>query len=117
MREPIRDIERLNHILDFIDSLLEFRTKHTLEELLSDKVIFYGVVKEVEMIGEAAYQLSNDFRESHPEVPWRVIINMRHVLVHGYYQISPEKLWGTVIHDIDALRPHIERYIKELEVD
>lgn len=67
------------------------------------------------MIGEASYQLTNEFRESHGEVPWRVMIDMRHVFVHGYYQVSPSKLWETIVNDLDELRPLIEKYIKELE--
>lgn len=115
MREKIRDIDHLRNMVKLIDTLMEVRTIQTLDKLLSDQVYFFGVVKEVEMIGEAAYQLTNEFRESHPQVPWRYIINMRHVLVHGYYQISPEKLWDTVMNDIDGLRPQIEQYIQELE--
>ena len=114
MREKIRDIDHLRNILNFTDELLEVRSRHTLESLQTDKVFFYGVVKEVEMIGEAAYQLTTEFRESHGEVPWRVMIDMRHVLVHGYYHISTNKLWETIIRDLDGLRPLIEQYIKEL---
>lgn len=115
MREKIRDIDHLRNILNFTEELLEVRSRHTLESLQKDKVFFYGVVKEVEMIGEAAYQLTNEFRESHREVPWRVMIDMRHVLVHGYYQISPNKLWETIVNDLDGLRPFIKQYIRELE--
>lgn len=67
------------------------------------------------MIGEATYQLTHEFRSSHDEVPWQAMIDMRHVLVHGYYHISPDKLWGTIMNDLDDLRPYIEQYIKELE--
>ena len=55
MREKIRDIDHLRNILNFTDELLEVRSRHTLESLQTDKVFFYGVVKEVEMIGEAAF--------------------------------------------------------------
>ena len=89
MREKIRDIDHLRNMVKFIDSLLEVRSAQTLDKFLLDQVYYFGVVKEVEMIGEAAYQLTSEFRESHPQVPWRYIINMRQVLVHGYYQISP----------------------------
>lgn len=77
--------------------------------------MFHGFVKEVEIIGEAVYKLSLPFKHSHSEVPWEIIEHMRHVLVHGYYQISPEKLWNTVMNDIDDLLPQIEQYIRELE--
>ena len=115
MREKIRDFDHLRNILNFTEELLSLRSRFTLESLQKDKIFFYGVVKEVEMIGEASYQLTNEFRESHGEVPWRVMIDMRHVLVHGYYQVSPSKLWETIVNDLDELHPLIEKYIKELE--
>ena len=58
--------------------------------------VYYGFVKHVEIIGEAVYMLSKEFREAHPEVEWEAIEGMRHVLVHGYYQIEPDQLWDTI---------------------
>ena len=56
---------------------------------MADPIIFYGYVKQVEIIGEAVYKLTPKFREEHPEVNWDDIEGMRHVLVHGYYKIRP----------------------------
>ena len=53
MREEIRDIERLNHILDAIKVLIDNKDKHTIDEMASDTIVFYGFVKHVEIIGEA----------------------------------------------------------------
>jgi uncharacterized protein with HEPN domain len=65
------------------------------------------------IIGEAAYKLTKEFIESHPEVPWRTIINMRHVIVHGYYQIEPQILWETINNDLVDLKEAVESYLKE----
>ena len=115
MREQIRDIERLQHIRESIVTLLQGRDNYSLDDLRQQRILFHGFVKEVEIIGEAVYKLTHEFRDTHSEVPWADIEHMRHVLVHGYYQISPEKLWATVMSDLDVLLPFIERYIKELE--
>lgn len=117
MRERIRDIDRLRHILECITTLQENRTRHTLNELLADKILFYGFVKEVEIIGEAVYKLTKEFRLEHSEVEWDDIEAMRHVLVHGYYQITPTKVWNTINRDLEPLRPLIEKYIAELTMD
>ncbi|MDO4995035.1 MAG: DUF86 domain-containing protein [Bacteroidales bacterium] len=101
-------------MLESIEVLLESRHVHSLEDIVADRILFHGYVKEVEIIGEAAYKLTKEFRESHPEIEWDDIIAMRHVLVHGYYQVSPDKLWDTVIKDLEPLRPIILRYINEL---
>lgn len=115
MRDAVRDIDRLRHILEQIDSLLAVVQELSFDTLDSDKVRFYGIVKMTEIIGEAAYRLTDDFVESHPEVPWKVIKGMRHYLVHEYYQISKEGLWDTLINDIPELKPFIVKYIEELE--
>ena len=113
MRERIRDKERLEHILDASNKLLENKDKYTLEEIKNNSVLFYGFVKLVEIIGEACYMLTKDFRESHPETNWKIIENMRHVLVHGYYAITPELLWATIHEDIKPLVDQVNKYVKE----
>ncbi len=113
MRERIRDKERLEHILTAIDTLIEGSKRHSIEEAEKDSIIFYGFVKQVEIIGEATYMLTKEFRASHPDTEWDVIEGMRHVLVHGYYSITPHKVWHVIQNDLPILRPQIEGYIKE----
>ena len=48
-----------------------------------------------------------------PEAPWDKMEGMRHVLVHGYFLISPPKVWNVINNDLPTLRPLIERYIAE----
>jgi uncharacterized protein with HEPN domain len=115
MRERIRDKERLIHILTAIDNLIDGSKRYTVEQAEIDSIIFYGFVKQVEIIGEATYKLTKEFREAHPDTEWEVIEGMRHVLVHGYYMITPHKVWRVINNDLPLLRPQIERYIKEEE--
>ena len=108
MREKIRDIERLLHIQNAIDVLIARKDSHSFEEVVSDSIIFYGYVKHIEIIGEAVYMLTKEYRNAHNEVNWDDIERMRHVLVHGYYRIRPEQLWETVQTDIPELKPIID---------
>lgn len=114
MNENVRDIERLRHILEQIDALSAATITLSLEHIDDDKVRYYGLVKMTEIIGEAAYKLSEKFITSHTEVPWKVIKGMRHYLVHEYYQISKEGLWETITVDLPSIRPFIVKYIDEL---
>lgn len=114
MRETVRDIERLRHILEQIDALIALTPQLSFDTLDTDKVRYYGIVKMTEIIGEAAYKLTNEFVSSHSEVPWSVIRGMRHHLVHEYYQVSKASLWDTLTNDIPELRPFIVKYIEEL---
>ena len=88
MRERIRDLGRLEHMLEHIDRANQFMEGKSLEDLEKDAMLRYAVVKCLEIIGEAAYMLSLEFKDAHPQTPWNVIIKMRHVLVHGYYSIQ-----------------------------
>ena len=115
MREPVRDLGRLHHILEQIDFVTEYVSTHTYDDLLQDRLTQYGLVKCIEIIGEAAYMLSLEFKDSHPDTNWRIIINMRHVLVHGYFNITMPMVWATATTDLPTLRPQIESYIAELE--
>lgn len=117
MRERIKDIGRLQHMLDAINTLMEHKERYTFEEVTADPIIFYGFVKHVEIIGEAVYMLTKEFRAQHPDVDWEVIEGMRHVLVHGYYQIRPSQLWNTVVNDIPELKPFIEKCLVLEKVD
>ena len=114
MRERIRDRERLEHMLSAIDVLLARKDKYTPEEVESDPIIFYGLVKHVEIIGEAVYKLTKEYRATHTEVEWADFERMRHVLVHGYYKIRPQQLWETLQTDIPELKPIIEKLIEEM---
>ena len=115
MREKVRDIERLRHILSAIIVLQDGATRYSVDQAEADSIIFYGFVKQVEIIGEATYMLTKEFRDAHSDTEWEVIEKMRHVLVHGYYAITPHKVWNVINKDLPSLRPQIENYIAELE--
>lgn len=115
MREPIRDRARLEHILSAIDRIISFVDERKIEEIRKDDVLYYAVVKNIEIIGEAAYMLTPNFREAHPQTPWKIIVGMRHFLVHGYYEVAPEEVWNVVEKDLQPLREQIESYLKELD--
>jgi uncharacterized protein with HEPN domain len=113
MREELRDPGRLEHILMAINNVLVFMDGHSKEDLEKDKLLFYGVVKNVEIVGEASYMLTNDFKDKHHLTKWDQIIRMRHILVHGYYQIEVPELWNIVQNDLQPLRAQITEYLKE----
>ena len=108
MREPERDHGRLQDILQAANHILSFTEGYTQEQLVSDKLRYFAVVKNVEIIGEAAYMLSLEFKEKHAQIPWNDIIRMRHILVHGYATIHPELLWHTALVDVPILKEQIE---------
>ncbi len=115
MRERVRDKGRLEHILQACNTLLEYKEKYDYETAMTDHVVFYGFVKLVEIIGEASYMLTKEFRAEHNQLPWDAIVGMRHVLVHGYYTIEPIDLWKTIENDIPVLKPQIEELLDTVD--
>ena len=113
MREPVRDRERLEHILEAIDRVLDYTEGKTKEELQDDKMRFYGIVKNIEIIGEAAYKLTKAFRKEHAETPWDDIIKMRHILIHDYFQIDEEAVIYVIEDNLRSLREQVARYLEE----
>ena len=112
MREIIRDRGRLEHIIEQINNIEEFVANKSLKDLENDKILQYAVIKCIEIIGEASYMLTNDFRKTHKEVEWEEIIRMRHVLVHGYYHISVMMIWEIIQSDLHKLKQQILEYLK-----
>lgn len=115
MRERTKDTDRLYHIEESIKHVMDFLEGKTFEEMKNDVMCFHAVVYNIMIIGEAANMLTKEFREEHPEVPWRNIIDMRNVLVHGYYIASPLFIWETYTHDLEPLHEQVKGYIKELQ--
>lgn len=102
-------------MLEMTRNLQEARSIHTYDEILNDRILLYGLTKMVEIIGEAAYKLTYEFRHNHTELPWKEIIGMRHLLVHGYFEISEKVLWDVIQNDIPPMIPILESYIAEFD--
>ncbi len=88
---------------------------YSFDELVADKRTYYSVIKNVEIVGEAAFMLTSDFKKSHPEIPWKVVQGMRHVLVHDYATIDPKELYNTAVNDMKPLRQQVEQIISETD--
>ena len=115
MREKVRDKGRLEHILQACNDLLTSKDKYKFEEIKDNTILFYGFVKLAEIIGEASYMLTKEFRASQPQIPWEQMIGLRHVLVHGYYTIKPKQLWNIIEKDIPVLKPQIENLLNTVD--
>ena len=108
MREIVRDKNRVEHILEAIDNVFEFTKNVAYEDFVNNKMLRFAVVKNLEIIGEASFKLTKGFKNKHNEIDWQTIIGMRHVLVHGYYQIEDFIAWGVVQKDLQPLKEQIQ---------
>ena len=94
---------RLQHMLDAAQEALSFTRGLTRQDLNTNRMLVLSLVKEIEIIGEAANQISEATREQLPKIPWADIIGMRNRLVHAYFDINLDILWQTVQEDLPSL--------------
>lgn len=113
MRETLRDPLRLRHMIDAINNVNEYMSDKTEEDLTKNSMLFFAVVKNIEIIGEAAYKITTGFKESHPSIPWRQIIAMRHILVHGYYQVTTSEVFNVYENDLHDLLKQLKIILEE----
>jgi len=111
MRED--DAIRLRHMLDATREAIGFAQGHTRAHLDSDRKLTLALVKALEIVGEAAYQVSPATREELPGIPWDDIIGMRHRLVHAYFDINLDVLWRTVQDDLPPLLEELRKALGE----
>ena len=115
MREHSRDRGRLEDIVKYAQNVSIIVSGISYDEFTKDIRIYYSVMKNIEVIGEAANMLTRHFREIHAELPWRQIVSMRNVLVHGYAQVSDADLWQTATNDIQPLCEQVQRYLSDTD--
>ena len=107
---------RLRHMLDAAREAISFAQGRTRIELDSDRMLVLSLVKAIEIVGEAAYQIAETTQGELPAIPWADIIGLRHRLVHAYFDINLDVLWQTLQDDLPALIAQIEPLLPPKEV-
>ena len=86
-----------------------------MEAFVADKKTYHAVIYNIMIIGEAANMLTFEFRESHTELRWRQITNMRNFLIHGYHNVEEDLVWEAISVDLPQIRKKIVKYLEEIE--
>lgn len=107
------DLIRLRHMLDAAREAVGFVHGRTRSDLNGDRQLVLALVKCIEIMGEAACQITPDTREQICGIPWDDMIGMRHRLVHAYFDIDLDILWKTVQEDLPPLITELERVTPE----
>ena len=106
------DRDRLEDILEAIEEIQE-RFPGTIEDLMASKLLQVWVVYHLQVIGEAANNLSPGFVAEHAEIPWRRIIGLRHALVHQYFGVDLDAIWSIAIDDLPPLETAVTAILAE----
>ena len=102
----------LESIRDWLERIAEY-TAGGEQEFLASRLIQDGVVRNLEVIGEATKNLSIELREANPAIPWRQIAGMRDVLIHDYLKVNLSRVWLTVSTDLPELRATVLRLLNQ----
>ena len=110
MKREIGDY--IQDILKAMDNATKFIEGMSYEEFVKDTKTFYAVIRAIEVIGESAKNIHNEIRNEYPEIPWKDMAGMRDKVIHEYFGVKIERVWLTVKQDIPALRPLIQKILK-----
>ena len=105
----------LKHIVDAINLIEEYLKDKSYEEFKDNHMLQDAVIRELEIIGEAAKNLSKEFRNKHSDIPWRQIAGMRDKLIHGYFGVDLDAVWDTATIDIPSLKERLQEILKNEE--
>lgn len=95
--------EFINHILDEVTFCLKEMNDVSYDEFVQDEKLTRAVVRSLEIIGEAAKKISNDFKATYPNVEWKSMAGMRDRLIHNYFGVDYEMVFRTVKNDLPKL--------------
>lgn len=109
MQQP--DRIRLQHMLEAARHAQQFVTAKDRTDLENDLLLQFALVRAIEIVGEAASQVSVESREEVSQLPWRALVGMRNRLIHAYFAIDLDILWVTAVRDIPALIAVLERVL------
>lgn len=113
MRERSRDKSRLEHILQAIERIMRYTKGKTFEDFIADDMMYYAVVKNIEILGEASNMLTEEFRNGHPQTPWKQVSGMRNYIVHEYFQVDNNVVWDVITNDLPILEQQVIGYLSE----
>ena len=105
------DATPVQHMLEAARKAVRFAAGRSRTDLDSDELLALGLVRLLEIIGEAATRVGEATRERTPEIPWAQVIGMRNRLIHGYDVVDLDVLWQTVTEDLPPLVQELEKVL------
>jgi uncharacterized protein with HEPN domain len=100
---------RLQHMLDAANEALTFIQGKIRADLDIDRMLVLSLIRELEIIGEAASKISAETRSQNTSIPWQDISGMRNRLIHAYFDVDLDTVWSTVSRDLPTLKAELEK--------
>jgi uncharacterized protein with HEPN domain len=107
------DRVRIRHMIEAAEAVLSFAHGRDRTDLDTDRMLLFGIIRAVEVVGEAAANISAETRSRAPAIPWPAIVSMRNRLIHAYFEIDRDIVWKTVTTEIPALLASLRALVPE----
>jgi uncharacterized protein with HEPN domain len=108
---------RLKHMLDASQAALKHLSRRKREDLDVNRTVLSAIVRELEIIGEAANSIPPTFRKKYPEIPWKQMIAMRNRLIHAYFDVDHDIVWTTTKDHLPILIQRLEMLLESISSD
>ncbi len=105
---PPEDRIRIEHMIDAAGSVARFIAGRLRDDIASDEMLRFALVRAIEIFGEAASKVSAETRSAHADIPWQPIVGMRNRLIHAYFDIDADILWVAATQEVPALLPKLQ---------
>ena len=109
------DLNFIEHILDSIDAIEKFSNNIEKETLISNRLKRSAIIREIEIVGEAVKYISKELKDKHNYIQWKEIVGTRDKMIHHYFGVDIDIVWGILKSDLPILKKQIQKIKKELE--
>jgi uncharacterized protein with HEPN domain len=117
MKHPERVADYLGHIIEAIERATSYiQPLQDIDAFRQNLLIQDGVVRNIEIIGEAAnhiHRMAPEFIAQHHELPWLIMRNMRNIITHAYFNVDLTTVWRTVLEDLPKLKQQVDHLLME----
>ncbi len=111
----IKDLTRLKHMADSAGAILSFAKGRKRADLDKDRQFLSAVLREMEIIGEAANRVSTHTKKKFPNLPWKETVGMRNRLIHAYFDVDRDVVWATIKEYLPLFLGQLEEIISRFE--